>query len=70
MPSCDAVSGARKWLSAASLAAPAALLLFLSFRAGVAGVCAFAILVLIRTRLASTWLAKKRHQTRTDPVIP
>ena len=28
------MSGARKWLSAASLAAPAALLLFLSFRAG------------------------------------
>lgn len=34
MQSSDAVSGARKWLSAASLAVPAALLLFLSFRAG------------------------------------
>jgi tetratricopeptide (TPR) repeat protein len=32
--SCDAVFGARKWLSAASLAVPAALLLFLTFRAG------------------------------------
>jgi O-Antigen ligase len=32
--SCDAVSGARRWLSAASLAVPAGLLLFLTFQAG------------------------------------
>ena len=34
MQSCDVVFGARKWLNAASLAVPAGLLLFLTFRAG------------------------------------